>query len=50
MRSITLPLFCLLNNYNPFVKADQPVHCLRDNVYGQWEFHVSTDIQTVDLF
>jgi hypothetical protein len=24
-----------------FVKADQPVHCLRGQLYGVWNFHVS---------
>ena len=24
-------------------KADQPVHCLREQLYGVWNFHVSTD-------
>ena len=23
------------------VSADQPVHCLRENLYGTWDFHVS---------
>lgn len=23
------------------VKSDQPVHCLRENVYGTWDFFVS---------
>lgn len=31
-------------------KADQPVHCLRENMYGVWDFHVSSDSHTVNLF
>jgi hypothetical protein len=31
-------------------KADQPVHCLRESVYGEWDFHVSKDSQNVNLF
>lgn len=30
--------------------ADQPVHCLREKIYGMWEFHVSKDVDTVNLF
>ena len=41
---------CLLANLNPFVKADQPVHCLRENIYGQWEFKVSKETSAVNLF
>ena len=48
MRS--LALVCLLANINPFVKADQPVHCLVDNAMGEWEFHVSAEQKNVDLF
>ena len=29
--------------------ADQPVHCLRGHVYGEWLFHVSEE-QTVNLY
>ena len=32
------------------VKADQPVHCLRESVYGLWQFHVSKDTANVNLF
>ena len=32
------------------VKADQPVHCLRQDIYGDWTFKVSKDQQVVDLF
>ena len=32
------------------VKADQPVHCLRESVYGTWDFHVSKDVGNVNLF
>jgi len=45
-------LLCLLYNLNPFevVKADQPVHCLREQMYGVWNFHVSKDKGNVNLF
>jgi len=33
-----------------FVKADQPVHCLRGQLYGVWKFHVSSDHDMVNLF
>ena len=46
----TLAAFCLINNYNPFVKADQPVHCLRDDVFGDWEFTVNTQTENVNLY
>lgn len=32
------------------VRADQPVHCLRQDIYGDWTFKVSKDANTVDLF
>ena len=32
------------------VTADQPSHCLREKVYGMWEFHVSKDVGHVNLF
>ena len=31
-------------------RADQPVHCLRQDIYGDWTFKVSKDANTVDLF
>ena len=42
----SLAVACLLGNMNPFsdsgvVKADQPVHCLREQLFGMWKFHVS---------
>ena len=40
-------IFALLLNS---VFADQPVHCFREEIYGLWEFHVSTQIEEVDLF
>ena len=51
----SLAVACLVNNLNPFaetqyVKADQPVHCLREQLFGMWRFHVSGDAQTVNLF
>jgi hypothetical protein len=33
-----------------FVQADQPVHCLRGQVYGVWNFHVNQAVENVDLF
>ena len=32
------------------VKGDQPVHCLRENLYGVWDFHVTANPQTINLF
>jgi len=37
-------LFSGLGDHKSFlntVKADQPVHCLRGQLYGVWNFHVS---------
>lgn len=31
------------------VKADQPVHCLLENVKGTWDFTVHNEMQTVNL-
>jgi DICT domain-containing protein len=31
-------------------KADQPVHCLRDKIYGLWEFQVNTQVENINLF
>jgi len=31
-------------------RADQPVHCLRGQLYGVWHFYVSDQQDTVDLF
>ena len=49
---LSLAVACLLNNLNPFdsVRADQPVHCLKDDVFGTWDFHVNAQINTVNLF
>ena len=33
-----------------FAKADQPVHCLRQEVYGDWTFHISKESESVNLF
>ena len=30
--------------------ADQPVHCLREDIYGSWTFNISNEQQTVNLF
>ena len=32
------------------VKADQPAHCIRGQVYGVWNFHVNQVAQEVNLF
>lgn len=32
------------------VSADQPVHCLREKIYGTWDFHISKEVGEVDLF
>jgi hypothetical protein len=32
------------------VLCDQPSHCLRGEVYGMWEFHVSKEVESVNLF
>ena len=32
------------------VSADQPVHCLQNDVMGDWTFHVTKDAQMVNLF
>jgi hypothetical protein len=42
--------FTVLSLLFSSVKADQPVHCLRESVYGEWEFYVSKDSQNVNLF
>lgn len=45
----SLAVLCLINNLNP-VKADQPVHCLKENVLGKWKFTLSKNIEEVNLF
>ena len=48
--------FCLINSLADLdnkvlvVKADQPVHCLRGQVFGVWNFHVSQSSDSVNLF
>lgn len=32
------------------VRADQPVHCLRQDIYGDWTFKVSKEPEVIDLF
>lgn len=49
-RASELVTLLLLSSSKLGVKADQPVHCLRENVYGVWDFHVSEDTQNVNLF
>lgn len=35
---------------NNVVSADQPVHCLRGQVFGVWKFYVSSQVDHVNLF
>jgi hypothetical protein len=44
----TLALMALLGLAT--VKADQPVHCLRQSIYGEWTFYVSKEKSAVNLF
>jgi hypothetical protein len=46
---LSLAVLCLINNLNP-VKADQPVHCLKENVLGKWNFTVNKEMEEVNLF
>lgn len=55
----SLVVACLLANSNPFssestgsglVRADQPVHCIREELFGIWNFHVSSDKSNINLF
>jgi hypothetical protein len=54
----SLAVACLLANINPFnneekgafVAADQPVHCIREELFGIWNFHVSADKSNINLF
>jgi len=48
-RSI-LALLVYAGQNNHKVLADQPVSCLGSNIYGTWNFHVSNDAQSVNLF
>ena len=51
-KKVSLAIAFLLN-YLPssnFVRADQPVHCLKDDVFGTWDFHVNSQPETVNLF
>lgn len=32
------------------VRADQPVHCLRGQLYGLWHFYVSSEPALVNLY
>ena len=46
-------LLCLaaLEPLGLLVRADQPVNCLRKQIHDQvWNFHVSQDTETVNLF
>lgn len=47
----TLAISALINNLSiDQVRADQPVHCTRDDAYGVWDFHVNTEVNTINLF
>ena len=48
-KKLSLATLCLIYNINP-IKADQPVHCLRDYVFGEWDFHVSQQVESLNLF
>ena len=37
MKSISFAVLCLVG----LVKADQPVHCIRDKLFGEWFFQVA---------
>ena len=44
---------CLLGSLvqqNTVVSADQPVHCVRGQAFGTWKFHVSKQVDRVNLF
>ena len=43
---------CLLNllTLEDVARADQPVHCLKDDIFGTWDFHVNSQVNTVNLF
>jgi hypothetical protein len=45
----TFALLALLG-LTTVVKCDQPVHCLRQNIYGEWTFYLSTEKSAVNLF
>ena len=38
---MVLPLIVIINEVTKVVNADQPVHCIRGQVYGSWDFYVS---------
>lgn len=48
--SSSIVLSGLLLSEKKLARADQPVHCLRQDIYGDWTFKVSKDQGTVDLF
>lgn len=39
--ALLLQSFNYQQSTSPVVMADQPVHCLRGQLYGVWNFHVS---------
>jgi hypothetical protein len=43
---VLVNILVLLQN----VKSDQPVHCIRGQVYGTWNFYVSQNTEQVNLF
>lgn len=45
-RTAKLVILALLQS----VRADQPVHCLRESLYGVWDFHVSAQSESVNIF
>lgn len=40
----------VLSLFLGLIKADQPVHCERRNIVGDWRFHVTKDAAMVNLF
>ena len=47
MESIKLYTYLLLIGA---VKSDQPVHCLGQEINGEWNFHISKETQAVNLY
>ena len=50
-RLITISMLLMNPMTSEFgARADQPVHCLRQDIYGDWTFHVGKDQELVNLF
>jgi len=50
MKNIAIAALIYNLSLTDIVKADQPVHCLKDDAFGEWEFHVSQEVSSVNLF